>query len=104
MFNFLLRAKRMEFNLNQNWSVMMSLKAHSREISERNYKSFKYSIRTLFSVREVFFISNILQFEMVHFIGQLQYYIHFEIIESSWQVFSEKVKRHFILLKVSLQL
>ena len=42
-------------------------------------------------MREVFFISNILQFEMVHFIGQLQYYIHFEIIETSWGVFAEKV-------------
>jgi len=78
VFNFLLRAKRMEFNLNQNWSVMMSLKAHSREISE---------------LREVFFVSNILQFEMVHFIGQLQYYIHFEIIETSWKFFSEKVEQ-----------
>ena len=82
----------MEFNLNQNWSVMMSLKAHSREISERKSSTNPSNIRALFySVREVFFISNILQFEMVHFIGQLQYYIHFEIIESSWQVFSEKV-------------
>ncbi|CAG5108739.1 Oidioi.mRNA.OKI2018_I69.chr1.g3931.t1.cds [Oikopleura dioica] len=41
-------------------------------------------------VKEVFFISNILQFEMIHFIGQLQYYIHFEISETSWAVFAEK--------------
>ena len=41
-------------------------------------------------VKEVFFISNILQFEMI-IIGRLQYYIHFEIIETSWGVFAEKV-------------
>ncbi|CAG5082280.1 Oidioi.mRNA.OKI2018_I69.PAR.g10083.t1.cds [Oikopleura dioica] len=49
--------------------------------------------REISEVKEVFFISNILQFEMIHFIGQLQYYIHFEISETSWAVFAEKVEK-----------
>ena len=52
-------------------------------------------------MREVFFISNILQFEMVHFIGQLQYYIHFEIIESSSGFFSETVVNEVVQLALA---
>jgi gamma-tubulin complex component 3 len=36
-------------------------------------------------------LSQVITTEMVHFIGQLQYYITFEVLECSWDVLIKKV-------------
>jgi gamma-tubulin complex component 3 len=71
MFNFLWRVKRVEFVLATTWRKCMTgargvLQAGDQTVAE-TWKSTRGEIAA-----------------MIHFIGQLQYYILFEVIESSW--------------------
>lgn len=79
VFNFLLRAKRMEYNLNHLWGQMMSTSKRYKESLPEAY--------------EVFYSSNILAHEMGFFINQVQYYINFEILECSWAILVEKIEK-----------
>ncbi|KHJ30876.1 putative spc97 spc98 family protein [Erysiphe necator] len=71
VFNFLWRIKRVEFALSSTWRKCMT---GSRGVLHGEVKSV---IQTWKLTRGVLA-------EMIHFIGQLQYYILFEVIESSW--------------------
>jgi len=75
VFNFLLRAKRMEYNLNHLWGRMMS--------------TTKMICRLLPETVEVFHNANLIATEMSSFVSQLQYYINFEILECSWAQLEE---------------
>lgn len=71
VFNFLWKIKRVEFGLASTWRRCMT---GARGVLQTNdatvLETWKYTRGVLA--------------EMIHFVGQLQYYILFEVIESSW--------------------
>jgi gamma-tubulin complex component 3 len=71
VFNFLWRIKRVEFALGSTWRRCMTgargVLASVDDMLGRDWKTVRCCIA-----------------EMIHFINQLQYYILFEVIESSW--------------------
>lgn len=71
VFNFLWKIKRVEFALSSTWRKCMTGARGVLQTSEPGV------IETWKSTRGVLA-------EMIHFVGQLQYYILFEVIESSW--------------------
>ncbi|CZR60469.1 probable spindle pole body component alp6 [Phialocephala subalpina] len=71
VFNFLWRIKRVEFALASTWRKCMTGSRGVLQGEDENVtKAWKLTRGVLA--------------EMIHFIGQLQYYILFEVIESSW--------------------
>lgn len=71
VFNFLWKIKRVEFALSYTWRRCMTgargvLQSPDQTVRE-TWKTTRGSLH-----------------EMIHFVGQLQYYILFEVIESSW--------------------
>ncbi|KAL2073327.1 hypothetical protein VTL71DRAFT_10651 [Oculimacula yallundae] len=71
VFNFLWRIKRVEFALSSTWRKCMTGARGVLQGEDKNVaKAWKLTRGVLA--------------EMIHFIGQLQYYILFEVIESSW--------------------
>lgn len=71
VFNFLWRIKRVEFALSSTWRKCMT---GSRGVLQGEDKN----------VAQAWKLTRGVLAEMIHFIGQLQYYILFEVIESSW--------------------
>ncbi|XP_075910838.1 gamma-tubulin complex component 3 [Petromyzon marinus] len=69
VFNFLWRAKRMEYSLTDIWKGQM---CHSK------------LLRSMPELSGVLQQSYVLASEMMHFIHQMQYYITFEVLECSW--------------------
>uniref|UniRef100_A0A3Q4AS03 Uncharacterized protein n=1 Tax=Mola mola TaxID=94237 RepID=A0A3Q4AS03_MOLML len=78
VFNFLWRAKRMEYTLTDIWKGQMC-----------NAKLLK----TMPELSGVLHQCHILASEMVHFIHQMQYYITFEVLECSWDELWNNVQR-----------
>ncbi|KAJ0009613.1 hypothetical protein NQD34_001315 [Periophthalmus magnuspinnatus] len=78
VFNFLWRAKRMEYTLTDIWKGHMC-----------NAKLLK----TMPELSGVLHQCHILASEMIHFIHQMQYYITFEVLECSWDELWNKVQR-----------
>jgi gamma-tubulin complex component 3 len=85
VFNFLWRVKRVEFALASTWRKVTT---GSRGVLQTRHKSVQQTWKTTRGVLA----------EMVHFVGQLQYYILFEVIESSWTVLQNKLKQEDITL------
>lgn len=79
VFNFLWRIKRVEFALSQTWRRCMT---GARGVLQTDDESV---LQTWKSTRGVLA-------EMVHFVGQLQYYILFEVIESSWTELQKNIR------------
>ncbi|KIW08601.1 hypothetical protein, variant [Verruconis gallopava] len=71
VFNFLWRVKRVEYALNTTWRRCMTgsrtALRNVEDLTGRDWKTARCVVA-----------------EMVHFVSQLQYYILFEVIESSW--------------------
>lgn len=80
VFNFLWRVKRVEFALSSTWRKVTT---GSRGVLQTNHAAVRQTWKTTRG-----FLA-----EMVHFVGQLQYYILFEVIESSWTELQEKLTR-----------
>ncbi|KAK4121359.1 hypothetical protein N657DRAFT_673671 [Parathielavia appendiculata] len=80
VFNFLWRVKRVEFALASTWRKCMT---GSRGVLQT---SDEHVLQTWKSTRGVLA-------EMVHFVGQLQYYILFEVIESSWSELQKNIRK-----------
>ncbi|XP_068447053.1 gamma-tubulin complex component 3 [Clinocottus analis] len=78
VFNFLWRAKRMEYTLTDIWKGQMC-----------NAKLLK----TMPELNGVLHQCHILASEMVHFIHQMQYYITFEVLECSWDELWNRVQQ-----------
>uniref|UniRef100_A0A3Q3J3H9 Uncharacterized protein n=1 Tax=Monopterus albus TaxID=43700 RepID=A0A3Q3J3H9_MONAL len=78
VFNFLWRAKRMEYTLTDIWKGQMC-----------NAKLLK----NMPELSGVLHQCHILASEMVHFIHQMQYYITFEVLECSWDELWNKVQQ-----------
>ncbi|TPX16945.1 uncharacterized protein E0L32_003507 [Thyridium curvatum] len=80
VFNFLWRIKRVEFALASTWRRCMTGSRGVLHTADRAVlRTWKATRGTLA--------------EMVHFVGQLQYYILFEVIESSWDALQRAVAR-----------
>ncbi|KAJ8309894.1 hypothetical protein KUTeg_011759 [Tegillarca granosa] len=77
VFNFLWRAKRMEYILAIIWKNQISNAKKLRPIPE---------------LSSILHQCHVLASEMVHFIQQVQYYINFEVLECSWDELVTKVK------------
>lgn len=80
VFNFLWRIKRVEFALLTTWRKCMT---GSRGVLQN---SDPVVAQTWKSTRGVLA-------EMIHFVGQLQYYILFEVIESSWGELQKRIHK-----------
>jgi gamma-tubulin complex component 3 len=80
VFNFLWRIKRVEFALSSTWRKVTT---GSRGVLQTNHEI----------VQETWKKTRGFLAEMVHFVGQLQYYILFEVIESSWTELQARLKR-----------
>ncbi|KAF2973495.1 hypothetical protein GQX73_g221 [Xylaria multiplex] len=80
VFNFLWRIKRVEFALSSTWRKVT---LGSRGVLQTNHAIVQQTWKTTRG-----FLA-----EMVHFVGQLQYYILFEVIESSWTELQARLKR-----------
>ncbi|KAJ9156445.1 Spindle pole body component [Pleurostoma richardsiae] len=80
VFNFLWRIKRVEFALASTWRKCMT---GSRGVLQTSDPAV---VQTWKSTRGVLA-------EMVHFVGQLQYYILFEVIESSWEQLQKGIRK-----------
>ncbi|XP_067151900.1 gamma-tubulin complex component 3 isoform X3 [Apteryx mantelli] len=78
VFNFLWRAKRMEYILTDIWKGHMC-----------NAKLLK----CMPELSGVLHQCHVLASEMVHFIHQMQYYITFEVLECSWDELWNKVRQ-----------
>ncbi|XP_071991684.1 gamma-tubulin complex component 3 isoform X1 [Engystomops pustulosus] len=78
VFNFLWRAKRMEYILTDVWKGHMC-----------NTKLLK----SMPEISGVLHQCHVLASEMVHFIHQMQYYITFEVLECSWDEMWNKVQQ-----------
>uniref|UniRef100_H2ZAA7 Uncharacterized protein n=1 Tax=Ciona savignyi TaxID=51511 RepID=H2ZAA7_CIOSA len=78
VFNFLWRAKRMEYNLSVIWTKTMD---QTRKLAP-----------TLTTLQGVLHNCHTLAVEMVHFVHQMQYYIAFEVLECSWADLQEKLE------------
>ena len=80
VFNFLWRVKRVEFALGSTWRrCMTGARGVLATVSDKvgsDWKKVRCGIA-----------------EMVHFIDQLQYYILFEVIESSWNELQEALHK-----------
>ncbi|KAH8911036.1 hypothetical protein BR93DRAFT_311421 [Coniochaeta sp. PMI_546] len=80
VFNFLWRIKRVEFALASTWRKCMT---GARGVLQTDDEAV---LQTWKSTRGVLA-------EMVHFVGQLQYYILFEVIESSWTELQKNIRK-----------
>ncbi|KAI1341414.1 spindle pole body component alp6 [Xylariaceae sp. FL0016] len=80
VFNFLWRVKRVEFALSSTWRKVTT---GSRGVLQTDDPIVAQTWRTTRG-----FLA-----EMVHFVGQLQYYILFEVIESSWTELQNRLGR-----------
>ncbi|KAI0383257.1 Spc98 family-domain-containing protein [Hypomontagnella monticulosa] len=80
VFNFLWRMKRVEFALSSSWRKVTT---GSRGVLQTSHPAVLQAWKTTRG-----FLA-----EMVHFVGQIQYYILFEVIESSWTELQEKLSR-----------
>lgn len=78
VFNFLWRVKRVEFALSSSWRKVTT---GSRGVLQTRHKTVQQTWKTTRGILA----------EMVHFVGQLQYYILFEVIESSWTELQRKL-------------
>jgi gamma-tubulin complex component 3 len=85
VFNFLWRVKRVEFALASSWRKVTT---GERGVLQTRYRVVRQAWRTTRGVLA----------EMVHFVGQLQYYILFEVIESSWTELQAKLDKEDITL------
>ncbi|EHK16496.1 uncharacterized protein TRIVIDRAFT_40966 [Trichoderma virens Gv29-8] len=80
VFNFLWRIKRVEFVLLSTWRECMT---GSRRVLQSPNQAV---VQTWKSTRGTLA-------EMIHFVGQLQYYILFEVIESSWAELQKRIRK-----------
>ena len=80
VFNFLWRIKRVEFALASTWRKCMTGARGVLQTSEDAV------VQTWKGTRGVLA-------EMIHFVGQLQYYILFEVIESSWSELQTNIRK-----------
>ncbi|KAG9251997.1 Spc98 family-domain-containing protein [Emericellopsis atlantica] len=80
VFNFLWRIKRVEFALLTTWRKCMTgargVLQSSDETVAQTWKSTRGTLA-----------------EMIHYVGQLQYYILFEVIESSWGELQKRITK-----------
>ena len=79
IFNFLWKLKRVEYSLTSTWRRHMTT---SRMTASRPLTSGL----ELSDLRKDFHKGHLLRNEMIHFVYNLQYYMMFEVAETSWEV------------------
>ncbi|KAI9172390.1 Spindle pole body component alp6 [Paramyrothecium foliicola] len=80
VFNFLWRIKRVEFALLSTWRKCMTGARGVLQNSDPTVNQTWKSTRGVLA-------------EMIHFVGQLQYYILFEVVESSWDELQKRIQK-----------
>lgn len=76
IFNFLWRAKRMEYCLTEMWKQQMTNRRMLKSLPE---------------VSPILHMCHMMGTEMIHFIHQMQYYITFEVLECCWADLKKQV-------------
>lgn len=76
IFNFLWRAKRMEYCLTEMWKQQMTTRRMLKSLPE---------------VSPILHMCHMLGTEMIHFVHQMQYYITFEVLECCWAELKKQV-------------
>ncbi|XP_044170945.1 gamma-tubulin complex component 3 homolog [Acropora millepora] len=76
IFNFLWRAKRMEYCLTEMWKQQMTTRRMLKSLPE---------------VSPILHMCHMLGTEMIHFVHQMQYYITFEVLECCWADLKKQV-------------
>ncbi|KAL4873532.1 hypothetical protein BDV12DRAFT_80196 [Aspergillus spectabilis] len=80
VFNFLWRVKRVEFSLGSTWRrCMTGARGVLKSVDDKVGADWKHA-RCVIA-------------EMIHFVCQLQYYILFEVIESSWDQLQASISK-----------
>ncbi|KAK3048096.1 hypothetical protein LTS18_013016, partial [Coniosporium uncinatum] len=80
VFNFLWRVKRVEFALSSVWRrIQTGSRSVLSAVTDRLGRDWK--------------LARCAVAEMIHFVNQLQYYILFEVIESSWSALQTEMRR-----------
>ncbi|KAH9450460.1 hypothetical protein MJO29_014588 [Puccinia striiformis f. sp. tritici] len=77
MFRVLWKLKRLEYNLDRAWKVVIL--------------GVNRSLKHLHCLRDDFHRARLVISEMIHFIRQLQSYCHLEVIDCGWQEFEKKL-------------
>lgn len=80
IFNLLFKVKRMEYTLSSSWK---------RHLTANH--TGKVCMQTVPGVPAMLHNCQILQNEMVHFVTNLQHYIMFEVLQTSWKRFAQRL-------------
>lgn len=87
VFNFLWRIKRVSFALNRTWRKMATMERSGRlyiRLDSHNGGDDDSTIELASYIHELWKVVRATTGEMLHFINELQYYINYEVIETSW--------------------
>lgn len=95
VFNFLWRIKRVSYALNRTWrrmatseragtlQISLPVDSYGRSIATDD-QEWKQALRIVAFVEAQWKLVRAVCGEMLHFIGELQYYINYEVVEMSW--------------------
>ena len=83
VFSFLWRLKRAQFALDEAWLDHVSAVRTTRKWLTRVASA---------GVRDVLHRTRVLRAEVAHFVSQLRTYVMFEVLETSWDAFSRRVR------------
>jgi len=81
IFNFLWRLKRVEYSLTSTW------RRHTTTSRMTAARPLNHEGLELTDLRKDFHKGHLLRNEMIHFVYNLQYYMMFEVMETSWRDF-----------------
>jgi gamma-tubulin complex component 3 len=87
--NFLIRLKRVEHTLSFSWQRQVKARTLHQLVCALSFLLFLCSSNSVpgqTSVRPVLHHCHLLRAEMIQFINTLQYYVMFEVLETSWLV------------------
>lgn len=105
MFNHLWRLKRVELALSEGWrEIMIGARQFSRLEGERSFHSTIYTVHSGLTLafltvprtselKSDFHRTRVALSEMIHFVRQLTYYNHLEVIGCTWVMFEEKAMK-----------
>ncbi|KAG2385873.1 hypothetical protein C9374_003022 [Naegleria lovaniensis] len=84
IFKFLWNIKRVELSLNENWKKVVNL---IRSIPSRKH------VFIITQLKNALNFSILLRHDMSRFLGSLQFYLMFEVLESAWDQFLTDIKK-----------
>lgn len=90
IFRHLWKIKRVELLLSSVWTNHMAL---AKMINAHHSRSDSNGSDVISSIQSTLHSCNIMRHKMVHFVSNLQYYLMFEVIESSWDKLEQTLSK-----------